>query len=320
MTRGTLEERRDPLALIYVDAQLHLYSFNLEFEANMAAKKVLWMDVDSGIFVEHGRRRARGRRRQSGRLSNEKQRLRGGLSDGVDVVHVDNGRLSFTVLPTRGMSLWKAWLGGEAMGWQSPVHGPVHPAFVPLWNPADSAGSMVSTSCWCGADWRVTGARVRRGVRATQVSAAWTHREQAGAAVSVAFDDETGEITRDGRRRGLGFHFLKLRLTTTVTTRVGTPSLTVSDVVENLSASPAEAQMLYHVNFGEPLLDAGAALSPVKTVVPRNAHAALGLESWDNYAAPEPGFEEQVYFLELLGERAGADANVAEERPWKCAA
>jgi hypothetical protein len=65
-----------------------------------------------------------------------KHRLRGGLSDAVDVVHVDNGTLSFDVLPTRGMGLWKASLGGESVGWNSPIRGPVHPAFVPLADPS----------------------------------------------------------------------------------------------------------------------------------------------------------------------------------------
>src|SRR5262249_7545823 len=79
------------------------------------------------------------------------------------------------------------------------------------------------------------------------------------------------------------------------------------DEVENFSASPIETQMLYHINFGEPLLDAGARfVAPLKTVVPRNARAAEGIKNWDSYAAPEPAFAEQVYFLELL---AGADGN-----------
>jgi hypothetical protein len=37
--------------------------------------------------------------------------LRGGLRDGVDVIEVDNGALRFTVLPQRGMGIWKGWLG-----------------------------------------------------------------------------------------------------------------------------------------------------------------------------------------------------------------
>ncbi len=38
-------------------------------------------------------------------------RLRGGLQEGVDSIEIDNGRFSFVVLPTRGMGIWKGWLG-----------------------------------------------------------------------------------------------------------------------------------------------------------------------------------------------------------------
>jgi hypothetical protein len=64
--------------------------------------------------------------------------------------------------------------------------------------------------------------------------------------------------------------------------------------------------MLYHTNFGVPLLDAGSRIvAPIKTLVPRNDHAASGIANWDSYEAPQPGFEEQVYFLELLGNYDG---------------
>ena len=65
-----------------------------------------------------------------------KKTLRGGLADGVDTITIDNGKFSFIVLPTRGMSIWKAWLNDAEIGWQSPVHGPVHPKYVPLNEPS----------------------------------------------------------------------------------------------------------------------------------------------------------------------------------------
>ena len=61
-----------------------------------------------------------------------KRRLRGGVSDGVDVVEIDNGALTLEVLPTRGMGLWRGRFQGIPIGWDSPVKLPVHPAFVSL--------------------------------------------------------------------------------------------------------------------------------------------------------------------------------------------
>ena len=59
-----------------------------------------------------------------------KTRLRGGLRSGVDLVEVTNSELSFSILPTRGMGLWKASCRGIPVGWESPVKGPVHPKWV----------------------------------------------------------------------------------------------------------------------------------------------------------------------------------------------
>ena len=61
-----------------------------------------------------------------------KRVLRGGLRDGVDVIEVHNGALSYAVLPTRGMGLWRGEYHGNYLGWRSPIHGPVHPKLVNL--------------------------------------------------------------------------------------------------------------------------------------------------------------------------------------------
>jgi hypothetical protein len=95
-------------------------------------------------------------------------------------------------------------------------------------------------------------------------------------------------------------------MTSTITTKLGNPAIQLRDEVLNFSASPTTAQMLYHVNFGLPLLDGGSrVVVPVKTLVPRNARAASGIKSWDSYSAPEPGFEEMVYFFDLHADGSG---------------
>src|SRR5262245_26895795 len=84
-----------------------------------------------------------------------KHTLRGGLSDGVDVIDVTSGDLSFTVLPTRGMGLWRGQFRELRLGWDAPVRGPVHPRFVNL---ADRGGLGWLTGfdewlCRCGLAW-----------------------------------------------------------------------------------------------------------------------------------------------------------------------
>src|SRR5690349_9107065 len=84
-----------------------------------------------------------------------KMTLHGGKQEGVDVIVVDNGRLSFTVIPTRGMSILRVTSGDVTLGWASPVKEVVHPQYINL----QSRGGL----CWlegfnewlvrCGLEW-----------------------------------------------------------------------------------------------------------------------------------------------------------------------
>ena len=124
--------------------------------------------------------------------------------------------------------------------------------------------------------------------------------------VTAGFNTDTGELTVTGVTEESRFHFQKLRMTSTYTTRAGDTTLAVHDEVENLSGGPATMQLLYHINFGEPLLDAGSKfVAPVKTLMPRDAQAASGISTWSGYAAAVPNFAEECYYLELLAEDDG---------------
>ena len=61
-----------------------------------------------------------------------KKTLHGGKQEGVDLITVDNGKLSFSVIPTRGMSLLNARMDDIHLGWDSPVKEVVHPKYIRL--------------------------------------------------------------------------------------------------------------------------------------------------------------------------------------------
>ena len=89
--------------------------------------------------------------------------------------------------------------------------------------------------------------------------------------VEVTVDGDLGEIAVIGEVDEARLFGNKLRLTSTIRTRVGSSELTISDAVTNLSAEPGELELLYHINFGVPLLTPGAqVVLPVKKVVPYN--------------------------------------------------
>ncbi|HEY2253568.1 MAG TPA: aldose 1-epimerase family protein [Planctomycetaceae bacterium] len=238
-------------------------------------------------------------------------RLRGGLQEGVECVEIDNGRFSFVVLPTRGMSIWKGWLGKRGakgsveIGWQSPVEGPVHPHFVSVAEPG-GLGFLDGFDEWfvrCGLESNGAPDFDEHGTLKYTLHGRIANLP--ASRVELTFDDEKKELALTGIVDETRFHFHKLRLQATISTRLGEPGLRVHDEVINLAATPATAQMLYHINFGPPLLEAGSKIvAPIAQLVPRTPHAAKTVATWDTFKGPEPGFDEEVYLTQLV---AGAD-------------
>lgn len=231
--------------------------------------------------------------------------LASGTSAGVDMLELSNGAITIEVLPTRGMGIRRAWSNSDTgivtFGWQSPVRGPVHPSFVNLGEPSglgwlDGFDELLVR---CGLEsngapeFDETTGRLKYPLHG-RIANKPAHE------LTLTIDTETGEITLVGVVEEARFHFQKLRLTTTISMKLGSHQIAIRDEIENLSSAPSEAQMLYHINFGLPLLDAGSqVVAPVKTLVPRNAHAASGLKTWSSYLAPQTGYEEMVYFFEM---------------------
>ena len=98
----------------------------------------------------------------------------------------------------------------------------------------------------------------------------------------------------------------KLRMATTIRTKVGQPGITVTDEITNLSAEPGELELLYHINFGPPLVSPGASVVlPVKKMAPRDAVAAANLPQWNVYGPETPGLGEACFFFDLAADAAG---------------
>ncbi|MCA9213599.1 MAG: aldose 1-epimerase family protein [Planctomycetales bacterium] len=230
--------------------------------------------------------------------------LQGGLRHGVDVIEVHNGRFKFTVVPTRGLGIWKGWLGDLEVGWQSPVNGPVHPSLVALNEPSGLGwlDGFDELFVRCGLESNGAPDFDENGRLSKPLHGRIANKPARSASVEVDGD----EIIIRGVVQESRFHFTKVRLHAVIKTKFNEAGFRVHDEVENYSASAAEIQMLYHVNFGHPLLGAGAeAVVPIDTLVPRNDWAATGVGHWSTYTEPTAGMEERVYFFTLLGDASG---------------
>ncbi len=238
-----------------------------------------------------------------GTWSVTKRTLRGGRRDGVDLIEIDNGALAFSIIPTRGMGIWKGAYQGNRLGWDSPTQdGPIHPSLVDLG--ADGGIGWLEgfdeLLARCGL--ANNGAPFVEGNAIHPLHGRIANLPAHYVAVHVE-DQAPHTITVEGHVPETRLFGLNLRLSTRISTVPGSASLTVRDEVINLGDVPAEFQLLYHWNFGPPYLEAGARIvAPTRIVAARDPRAVEGVDTYDTYGPPEPGFAEQAYFFELIGQ------------------
>jgi len=233
-----------------------------------------------------------------GPLAVRTRRLAGGRRDGVLLVELVAGSTRVFVLPDRGLGIWKIMAGEFELGWQSPVHGPVHPRFVPLAEPSglgwlDGFDELVAR---CGLvsngapDFDGAG-RLRHPLHGRIANLPAHH-------LDVTLDDAAGTVTLTGAVDETRFHCHALRMTTALTLHAGRQRVSWTDTVKNLSDRPATMQMLYHVNFGPPLLGPGAeVVAAVEELAPRDEAAVGDVAGWNRFDAPRPGRAEECHFM-----------------------
>lgn len=230
--------------------------------------------------------------------------LHGGRQEGVQVIEVDNGAMTFTIVPTRGFELWKARVGDLRLGWDSPVKEIIHPSYIRL-NDNEGRGWVAGFG----------GLMVRGGLASfgnpvqdgDQTLTLHGHVDYIPAShVSVRY--EAGKLIFRGVVNDFSTFGAQLQLTSEISTVIGKPEVVFDDTIANLSDAPQDMQLLYHTNFGTPLLGAGAEfVAPVKKVQPINAASAAGnLVGWNRYTGPHAApYSAQVFNMSLHADSAG---------------
>lgn len=101
-----------------------------------------------------------------------------------------------------------------------------------------------------------------------------------------------------------------------VETRYGEASVTITDEIENQSFRPEPMMLLYHINFGYPLLDEGTEiLLATRRVTPRDEMAQGHEDRWNVMDAPRDNEPEYVFLHEpVVNANGKAAAFVLNDR------
>lgn len=223
------------------------------------------------------------------------------------------GGLAFTVLIDRGLDIGHADYQGIPLAWQSGTgaadparHEPVGLGWLRTFHGGLLALCGLTTAGFSGdapvdpANGEALGLHGRVGtIPAYDVR---IDREVTDRGMTLRLHGTVDEVSLFGP---------KLRLQRTLEFDGGGAEIRIVDTVRNFGGLPAPLMVLYHLNFGFPLLSPVSVMtSPSARIVPRDAAAEPGLDEWNHFIAPQPGYAEQVFWHHLDGHAGEVEATI----------
>ncbi|MFP1892983.1 aldose 1-epimerase family protein [Lonsdalea quercina] len=239
-------------------------------------------------------------------FSIEQKVLHGGRQEGSKIITITSpDGLQITLSPTRGMDLLHVTGKNIRLGWDSPVDEVVNPNTITL-ESRNGLGWLEGFNemmVRCGYEW--TGHPV------TSDGMLYTLHGRAGntpaSKVVVDIDDKAPHaIVVRGLLKENSFKKSNLETWTELRYVPGSESFTIHDVLTNKADYPRDYQIIYHSNFGKPILEQGARfVAPVKEISPFNDYAKPGLKDWATYQGPTKDFDEMVFNVSPYADKDG---------------
>jgi hypothetical protein len=194
--------------------------------------------------------------------------------------------------------------GQRVLGWDSPVKEIVNPSYIDLesrnglgW--LDGFNEMLVR---CGYEW--TG---HPGVddNGQLLSLHGRVQNTPASQVKVIIDDTPPHtITIEGTVAENTFKKAELVTKTSLSVTPGESSFSINDTLTNQSDYEDEYQIIYHSNFGKPILEKGAKVhAAAAEISPFNQYAEQGLENWQTYLGPTKDYDEMVFNLKPIGDK-----------------
>ena len=235
-----------------------------------------------------------------------------GPETGVEQIQVRTGAgLAYTILPSRGMDIGLTEFCGTPLCWLSP-NGEIHPAYFEAyglgWLRTASGGLLMT----CGLTQVGSPSEEDREVLGLHGRA--HHIPARQVAAESRWEGEEYEMRVRGQIDEVSLFGAHLRLTRTILSTLGQNSIAIEDEVENLGFEPAPHMILYHFNFGFPMLSEDTHISlPSRRVQPREED--LPLDDVTQWQTPEAGYRERVYYHEDLAVDANGCTEVSIHNP-----
>jgi galactose mutarotase-like enzyme len=224
--------------------------------------------------------------------------LEGNEAD-VEQIQVRTGAgLCYYVTPTKGLDISLAEFQGTPISWQS-ANGDVHPSFhneAGLGWLRSASGGLLMT---CGL-MQVGSPNEDEGESLGQHGRAHHTPAKQVSAISEWSEDEM-EMTISGVVDETSIFGGQLRLSRAISSRLGVNEIVIRDEVRNMGFQRCPHMILYHFNFGFPLLCENTQIHFKNTkIIAHEAEASkIGSDKWQ---APDPNYSESVYYHQINGQ------------------
>jgi len=213
------------------------------------------------------------------------------------------GGLAFSLLPDRGLDVGDARFEGIPLAWLSPT-GPVHPGrFEPEglgWLRGFHGGLLTS----CGLS-NVGGPGEDEG-ETLGLHGRLSFSQARNVCVNEGWDGDEYRMRVHGTLREAAVFGPDLEVRRTWSTSLGSSQVALDDVVSNLGHATRPLMLLYHMNFGWPLVSETTELiAPPCEDVPRDDDAANGAQRSRAFEGPTAGRPEEVFYRDIPADDAG---------------
>lgn len=228
-----------------------------------------------------------------------------GKASGLRLLQVHNAAgLAFSVIPDKCMDIFDLHYRGVNMAFQTKNglvgnqwYDPLNTEFLHYW----SAGML----CTCGLentgpscelpDGMVLPLHGRLGMLPAEDLS--IHRYWQGEEYMVELAGQVRETRLEGHN---------LLFTRKITTKMESPVICIHDTLENQGFEPFDFMLLYHINFGYPMVDEGTkVVMNTQSVQGRTPYAEARKTGWSRVEAVCDGVEEEVFFHDVLPEEDG---------------
>jgi len=233
--------------------------------------------------------------------------LSDGNNTGVEVFDFATGSgFAFTVAAGRAMDVVAASYQGKALAWRSSVGDP-HGSF---YDPEGLEwlrqffGGLVATCglSYAGAACTDEGKKLGIHGRIGNVPA---KRANFGG----YWEGDEYILWASGVMRESGLFQDELELQRVISTKLGANSFTIRDKVVNIGWHTTPLMILYHCNYGFPVVaDGSEVLTPAVKVTPRDDDAREGAETYFRLHEPVKDYREKCYYHDV---NAGPDGRTA---------